>query len=213
MPERRRSYETVAWCYDALARIYSLGAIARAKAWPVARLRPGDRVLYAGIGSGEEAVLAARLGARVTGIDLSRSMLRAAHRRFAAAGLAAELVQGDFFDHRLGGRLRHGGRELRARHLLVPMKLSRALSSPRFADSSGRLAGAGRFCSASRPVLSSVVSAVSTIVRSTWRAGVSACRPCIPTTTTPSASMPWGSSWWSAAASVSAAAVLASTSR
>lgn len=100
MAERRRSYEAVAWCYDALARIYSCGAIGRAKAWPVAWVRPGDRVLYVGIGSGEEAVLAARRGARVTGIDLSPRMLRAAEGRFEAAGLSAELLRGDFFEHR-----------------------------------------------------------------------------------------------------------------
>jgi len=98
--DRTRSYEAVAWCYDVLARLYSLNAIARAKAWQVDFVRPGDRVLYVGLGTGEDALLAARRGAVVTGIDLSPRMLRRAEDRFRAEGLTAELIQGDFREHR-----------------------------------------------------------------------------------------------------------------
>ena len=57
-----RSYAAVAWCYDEIATCYSLGGIARAKASQVSHLEPGRRVLYAGVGRGREAVLAARRG-------------------------------------------------------------------------------------------------------------------------------------------------------
>lgn len=53
-----RPYGHVAWCYDAAASAYSLGAIGRAKRWHVGRLQPGDRVLYAGAGTGREVAAA-----------------------------------------------------------------------------------------------------------------------------------------------------------
>ena len=97
--ERPRSYEAMAWGYEEIARLYSLGRIARAKAWQVTRMAPGERVLYLGIGRGEDALLAARLGARVTGVDLSPAMLARLRRRLAREGLEAELIRGDLFDH------------------------------------------------------------------------------------------------------------------
>jgi len=97
-----RSYDGVAWCYDGLASAWSLGRIGRAKAWQVESVKPRDRVLYVGIGSGEEAVLAARRGARVTGIDVSPAMLRRARRRLAAEGAPVDLVRADLFDFEVG---------------------------------------------------------------------------------------------------------------
>lgn len=38
-------------------------------------LKPGDKVLFAGVGHGKEAIYAAELGAEVTVVDLSRAML------------------------------------------------------------------------------------------------------------------------------------------
>lgn len=101
---RPRSYESVARWYDAIARVYSRGRIGRAKAWQAPRLNPGERVLYVGIGTGEDALMAAQRGARVTGIDLSAAMLRRAGRRFERAGLDAELIRADFFEHASGQR-------------------------------------------------------------------------------------------------------------
>lgn len=39
-------------------------------------LKPGDRVLVAGVGHGTEAVEASRLGADVTAVNLSATMLK-----------------------------------------------------------------------------------------------------------------------------------------
>lgn len=56
-------------------------------------------MLYAGAGRGEEALLAARLGARVTALDCAPPMLDRLRRRRDAAGLPVELVLGDLFAH------------------------------------------------------------------------------------------------------------------
>jgi ubiquinone/menaquinone biosynthesis C-methylase UbiE len=103
MKGRVRSYESVAWCYDEIAELYSLGRIARAKAWEVEQMRAGEAVLYAGIGGGEDALLAARCGVDVTGVDLSRAMLDRTRRRLQDEGLKAELHCVDLFDHQRSG--------------------------------------------------------------------------------------------------------------
>jgi demethylmenaquinone methyltransferase/2-methoxy-6-polyprenyl-1,4-benzoquinol methylase len=94
------SYDSVAWCYEGIARVYSLGCIQRCKRSQIDELGAGDRVLYVGVGAGEDALLAARRGAEVTGLDLSPAMLSRTRRRFAAEGLPARWLEGDLFDHR-----------------------------------------------------------------------------------------------------------------
>jgi demethylmenaquinone methyltransferase/2-methoxy-6-polyprenyl-1,4-benzoquinol methylase len=94
-----RSYGAVAWCYDELCAVYSLDCIGAAKSAHLAELEPGARVLYAGVGRGQEAVEAARRGARVTAVDCSPAMLGRLRRRLHAEGLEAELLEGDFFEH------------------------------------------------------------------------------------------------------------------
>ena len=89
------SYGSVAWCYDEIAAVYSLGRIRKAKLAHLVEVEPGDRVLYAGVGRGEEAVEAARRGARVTALDCAPAMLRRLERRLASEGLKAELVEAD----------------------------------------------------------------------------------------------------------------------
>jgi cyclopropane fatty-acyl-phospholipid synthase-like methyltransferase len=94
------SYDNVAWCYEGVAALYSAGAIASAKAWQIAHLEPGSRVLYAGVGGGEDALLAVRRGVAVTGLDLSPRMLARFRRRLDREGLEAELILGDVMEHR-----------------------------------------------------------------------------------------------------------------
>jgi demethylmenaquinone methyltransferase/2-methoxy-6-polyprenyl-1,4-benzoquinol methylase len=76
-------YAHVAWCYDAVARAYSLGAIGRAKHWHVAHVRPGDRVLYIGAGTGREAAPACDAGAEVVCIEPCKAMARRLRRRLS----------------------------------------------------------------------------------------------------------------------------------
>jgi ubiquinone/menaquinone biosynthesis C-methylase UbiE len=92
-------YDAFAWCYEEIAALYSLGRIQRAKASQVTEFSPGDRVLYAGVGCGEDAVLAARRGVAVTAVDCAEPMLRRLRRRLNREGLCAELVQADVRAH------------------------------------------------------------------------------------------------------------------
>ncbi len=89
--DRGASYERVARFYDGLARVLSLDAIGRLRRRQARGLRGGERVLYVGIGDGADALLAARLGARVSGVDVSARMLGRARTRFAREGLEVQL--------------------------------------------------------------------------------------------------------------------------
>jgi len=97
------NYNRIACVYETLGYIYSGRQIHDAKASQMTELRVQDRVLYVGVGPGEDALLAARLGARVSCIDLSTGMLRQAQSRMAREGLGAEFLHGDVLDHRRTG--------------------------------------------------------------------------------------------------------------
>lgn len=60
-----------------------------------ARVAPGARVLEVAPGPGYLALELARLGYRVTGLDISHSFVRIARENAAAAGLAIEFRHGD----------------------------------------------------------------------------------------------------------------------
>jgi demethylmenaquinone methyltransferase/2-methoxy-6-polyprenyl-1,4-benzoquinol methylase len=77
-------FSFVAPIYDFLARAYSFGMIAESKRWQVQYLKEGERVLYAGAGAAEDAVLAAKAGARVTIVELSGGMLAQTKKRIKA---------------------------------------------------------------------------------------------------------------------------------
>jgi SAM-dependent methyltransferase len=61
----------------------------------LARLEPGEDVLDLACGSGNVALLAARAGATVTGLDASERLTDVARSRVAAEGLDASFVVGD----------------------------------------------------------------------------------------------------------------------
>ncbi|MBY0399033.1 class I SAM-dependent methyltransferase [Myxococcota bacterium] len=94
------SYGALAGIYDELATCYSLGAIDRSKRAGAATLVAGERVLFAGVGRGTDALLAARRGVRVTAIDLAPAMLARLRGSLAREGLPAETLEGDVADHR-----------------------------------------------------------------------------------------------------------------
>ena len=81
MDDAAPHYSHVAWCYDALAMAYSLGAIDRAKAEHHRLVADGDRVLYAGAGRGREIVEACLRGAAATCVEPCPAMAEALHRR------------------------------------------------------------------------------------------------------------------------------------
>lgn len=57
--------------------------------------RPGERVVDVGCGTGNAALLAARSGAMVTGVDPAPRLLEAARARAATEGLEIDFVAGD----------------------------------------------------------------------------------------------------------------------
>lgn len=59
---------------------------------------PGAEVLDVGTGSGALALTAARRGARVTAVDVSRRAVYAARLNALRAGLPVEILRGNLFD-------------------------------------------------------------------------------------------------------------------
>jgi len=87
-----RSYDRAAFIYESLAHVYSLGGIRKSKLHGVAQMEPGEKVIFLGIGSGEEAILAAKKGADVTCVDISQGMLDTVQRKLTAESLTANLI-------------------------------------------------------------------------------------------------------------------------
>lgn len=98
-------YRLVGFQYEFTGNVYSLGRIPRCKTAMLKHIKPGDRVLIAGVGHGTEAVQASRLGAEVTAVDLSETMLRHFRRRIAREKPPGEIhvVHDDIFNvHDMG---------------------------------------------------------------------------------------------------------------
>jgi demethylmenaquinone methyltransferase/2-methoxy-6-polyprenyl-1,4-benzoquinol methylase len=72
----RDSYRLLGLGYDTFCRIYAGRRIAHCRSAFIDRIRPGERALFAGVGHGAEAIAAAELGAAVTAVDSSATMLR-----------------------------------------------------------------------------------------------------------------------------------------
>lgn len=99
------SYDRLAWLYDAVAHAYSRGRIHALKTSQIRELQPGNRVLYAGVGDGEDAVLAANRHVVLTVLDLSPLMLERASWKFRAAGAmdSIEIICSDVLKHERAG--------------------------------------------------------------------------------------------------------------
>ncbi len=71
-------YRIVGPAYDFLSNLYSGRSIHRCKIAMITpdNIRKGDRILFAGVGHGRDAMRAAELGAHVTVVDLSETMLK-----------------------------------------------------------------------------------------------------------------------------------------
>jgi ubiquinone/menaquinone biosynthesis C-methylase UbiE len=85
--------ETSAGDYDRGIQILTLGRIGAIKrAIAEKHVRPGDRVLEIGCGTGTLAVMMARRGAEVVGIDVSPAMLAEAEKKVADEGLGGRIT-------------------------------------------------------------------------------------------------------------------------
>ena len=98
------SYGSIAGSYDWLAAVYSRGRIGASKREQLDAIERGDRVLYAGVGRGKDALLAARWGAHVTAIDLAPQMLSRLSKQLTSEGLESELIRGDVSSHKASQR-------------------------------------------------------------------------------------------------------------
>lgn len=74
-------YWLVGFQYEVTGTLYSMGRIPKCKVAMLKHLKPGDKVLIAGVGHGTEAIEASKLGAQVTAVDLSATMLQHFQRR------------------------------------------------------------------------------------------------------------------------------------
>lgn len=86
-------YKLVGPVYDWLSAVYSGKSIHHCKVAMLDKLKPGDKVLFAGVGHGMDAVHAARLGADVTVVDLSETMLRNFQRNLDKEGIQVRIRQ------------------------------------------------------------------------------------------------------------------------
>ncbi|MFL6014264.1 MAG: class I SAM-dependent methyltransferase [Gaiellaceae bacterium] len=82
-PERVQTmFDRIAPVYDVMNRVMTAGLDQRwRRATAKAVVEPGDRVLDAACGTGDLAVIAARAGGKVTGLDFSEAMLERARRK------------------------------------------------------------------------------------------------------------------------------------
>lgn len=86
-------YKLVGPIYDWLSALYSGKSIHHCKIAMLDQLKPGDKVLFAGVGHGKDAVYAARLGADVTVVDLSETMLKKFQANLDKEGITVKIRQ------------------------------------------------------------------------------------------------------------------------
>ncbi len=94
-----RSYDRISSSYDWQTNLATGGQNLAARLSQIEDLVPGERVLYVGVGSGEDAIEAARRGLLVTCLDLSEGMVQLARDRFAEAGVTGEFVAADVMQY------------------------------------------------------------------------------------------------------------------
>jgi ubiquinone/menaquinone biosynthesis C-methylase UbiE len=102
----RDKYFLIGPIYDWLGQLYSGGAIHQSKMamLTVRHIQPGDKYLFAGAGQGKDAIQAAILGAVVTVVDISPTMLSQFKKQVKAAqpdhpDLEISAIHGDILEH------------------------------------------------------------------------------------------------------------------
>jgi ubiquinone/menaquinone biosynthesis C-methylase UbiE len=96
---RELHYGRVAPFYDLLGTVWTGGRIRASKLSQIDEIQRGDKVLYVGCGTGEDALAAAKKGADVVVVELAPQMLERTRRRFNNANAAAEFICGNAWDH------------------------------------------------------------------------------------------------------------------
>ncbi len=91
--EAFKTSQKAGWAH--FAPVQSLTTAPAATLAAFARIAAGQRVLDVGCGTGVVAVTAARLGARVTGVDMTPDLLEAAQANARTASVQVEFREGD----------------------------------------------------------------------------------------------------------------------
>lgn len=94
-----KNYDPVAKAYAAFNYSSKQRLIIRSKMFELNEIFPGNTVLFAGSGPGEDALAAARKGARVTCIDVSTQMLSICETRFNNLGLDGRFINTNVMTH------------------------------------------------------------------------------------------------------------------
>ncbi len=84
-------YKIIGPLYDLLAMIFSAGQIDKCKMAMHEYIKQDDKVLFAGVGQGIDAIKAAELGALVTVVDLSESMLNIFRKKIQGRNLIHDI--------------------------------------------------------------------------------------------------------------------------
>ena len=103
MDTKSKSYNTVAWFYEWLGHSYSLGKGKASKASQVLEMAEGDKVLFVGVGGGDDTLVACKKGIKATCIDIAPSMIERSQKRLNRAGLSAEFICCDIMEHNRKG--------------------------------------------------------------------------------------------------------------
>ena len=86
-------YKWVGRVYDMLSYAYGGKSIHSCKTAMLDHLQPGDKVLFAGVGHGLDAICAAQRGADVTVVDMSETMLENFQRNLAKVETSGSIRQ------------------------------------------------------------------------------------------------------------------------
>ena len=127
------------WAYDLMSRLARVGRL-HDQLIEAADVRPGERVLDVGCGTGNLALRAARRGAVVTGLDPDRGALRKAAAKARRAGLPITLVRG-YADHLAAedGTLDHVVSAFALHHVPTEQKVALASELVRVLAPGGRV--------------------------------------------------------------------------
>lgn len=97
----RDDYKGISKFYNLLGCVYSFGAVGRCRGFVLEQVKAGMKVCFLGVGEGREAVEAVEMGASVTVVDCSLSMLDCFEKRLVGGvrGVVdVEVYHGDVID-------------------------------------------------------------------------------------------------------------------
>lgn len=99
------NYDSTAWFYEKVAHFFSGGQILACKKSQVPHFKKDEKVLFAGSGGGEDALLAVNKESYVTIVELSGKMIDQAVKKFKGHQFESHLkiYHENIFDHQLKG--------------------------------------------------------------------------------------------------------------